>query len=359
MQIHIIAFLLFFQSFAACQQDQGNALPLAASIGLPSTASCQQGTEKARPTAANIIFQSTDGGQTWQDVSAGLPVDFGVGRIFADGGEVFLASESGLYHSSSATLVPKWEKEFFLNEKITDVFPGSAGPYASSYEIGFFQEMPGTDIWNPMHNALKDKRVRTILETSNGNIFVGCESGIFKSTDGGITWKHVFKEGVNSFAASGDVLICGGYRGMLRSTDGGEHWDCVLSGAGGAYNTKLIGDRFVTITDGEESWGEVSSDGMMNRLYASADNGKTWQRMDEGISQIRLLDEMLDVTPPTRVINDIEQAGEYLFCSLNAGIFRSSDWGKTWELVRPSNGKKMISLAVSGQVIYAVVVVGC
>lgn len=331
---------------------------MAASIVVPSTAE-QQDSEKARPAAANIIFQSTDGGQTWQDVSAGLPEGFGVGRIFADGGEVFLASDSGLYHRSSLAVAPKWEKEFFLNEKITDVFPGLAGLYASSYRTGFFQELPGTGIWKPMHDALEDKTVRTVLETSNGNIFVGCESGIFKSTDGGSTWKQVFEEGVNSFAASGDVLICGAYGGMLRSTDGGEHWDWVLTGAGGAYNTKLIGDRFVTITDGDKPWNEASSDGLTNRLYASTDNGKTWQRMDEGISQIRLMDEMFDVYPPTRVINDIEQAGEYLFCSLNAGIFRSSDWGKTWELVRPSNGKKMINLAVSGQVIYAVVVVGC
>lgn len=359
MQIHILAFLFFFQSLAACQHDKGNPLPLTASIGLQSTASGPQCAEKAKSTAANIIFRSLDGGQTWQDVSAGLPKDLGVGRIFADGSEVFLASESGLYHSSSAAVAPKWEKELFLNEEITDVFPGQAGPYASSYRTGFFQEMPGTGMWKPMHNALEDKTVRTVLETSNGNIFVGCESGIFKSTDGGSTWKHVFEDGVNSFAASGDVLICGAYGGMLRSTDGGEHWDWVLTGAGGAYNTKLIGDRFVTITDGDKPWNEASTDGMKNRLYSSADNGKTWQRMDEGIAQIRLMDEMLDVFPPTRVINDVEQAGEYLFCSLNAGIFRSSDWGKTWELVRPSNGKKMLNLAVSGKVIYAVVVVGC
>lgn len=357
MQTHFLAYLFFFQSFVSCQQDQGNTLPLTAGIGFQSTDGGPQCAEKALPTAAEIIFQSTDGGQTWQDVSAGLPVDFGVGRIFADGSEVFLASESGLYRRSSVAEAPTWEKEFFLNEKISDVFPGKSGLYASSYRTGFFQELPGPNMWTPMHEALDDKTVRTVFETPNGNIFVGCESGIYKSTDGGGTWKQVFDEGVNSFAASGDVLICGCYRGMLRSTDGGEHWECVLSGAGGAYNTKLIGDRFVTITDGDRN--EASGDGMTNRLYASSDIGKTWQRMDGGISQIRLIDEMFDAFPPTRVINDIEQAGEYLFCSLNAGIFRSSDWGKTWELVRPSNGKKMINLAVSGNVIYAVVVVGC
>jgi len=140
-------------------------------------------------SAANIVFQSTDGGQSWQDVSAGLPVDFGVGRVFADGGNVFLVSDGGLYHRSSVSLAPEWEKDWFLNESVSDVYPGSAGLYASSYQTVFFQKLPGTDIWKPMHNALKYKTVRTVLETSNGNIFVGCESGIFGSSDWGKTWE--------------------------------------------------------------------------------------------------------------------------------------------------------------------------
>ena len=356
--MRILIFLLLFQSLAACQQIQENTQTAEASIGSTSTAACQQAPVKAPPSATGIIFRSTDGGQTWQDVSAGLPDSLGVGRILANDNEVFLASEGGLYHSRTTSAAPTWEKEFLLN-KITNVFPGQSGPYVSSYGDGFFQETAVAGLWVPMHNTLKDKTVRAILETPNGNIFVGCESGIFKSTDGAKTWKQVFSEGVNSFAASGDVLICGGYGGMLRSTDGGEHWDWVLTGAGGAYETKLIGDRFVTLTDGNRPWNETPSEGLANRLYSSADGGKTWQRMDEGLSKMPLIFERADDLAPARAINDIEQAGEYLFCSLDTGIFRSSDWGKNWELVRPSNGKKLINLAVSGKVIYAVTVVGC
>lgn len=343
MQIHILTLLLFFQSLAACQQDQGKNQSVTASLAFLSTPGNQQCSQKALPTAANVVFQSVDGGQTWQDVSNGLPDNIAVGRVYADGSEIYLASEGGLYHRSTALVAPVWDKEAFLEEKITNIFPGQSGLYVSSYGNGFFKSIPTTGIWTPMHHALEDKTVRTILDAPNGAIFVGCESGIYKSADGGNSWKQVYAEvGANSLAVSGDVLICGIYGGLLRSTDGGEHWDSVLSGHGSAFGTKRIEGGFVTVTDGG-AWRE----GKPNRLYTSSDNGKTWQRIDEGL-------------PLVRDIYDIAQAGKYLFCSTDAGISRSADGGKTWELVRPrADEKEMFHLAVSGQMVFAVMVFGC
>ena len=314
MRIHILAFLLFFQCLAACQQ----------------------GPEKVWPSATNIVFQSVDGGQTWQDVSAGLPEGLEVGSVFAGGGEVFLGSESGLYRSTNPLAAGAWEVS--LDNKITDIFPGRAGPYACSYGSGFFQEMSGTGIWVPMHNTLKDKTIHTVLEAQDSTVFVCCDSGIFKSADSGKTWKQVFAEGmVMSLVAADGVLVGGGFRGVLRSTDGGEHWDWVLTEDGAALRTGLIDGGVAVIT----------YDGWTQQLRTSADNGKTWQRIDG------------ERLPPVRFLCDIKQAGEYLFCSQDAGIFRSSDQGKTWELVFPSRGSKVFNLAVSGQLIFAVMLIGC
>jgi photosystem II stability/assembly factor-like uncharacterized protein len=293
--------------------------------------------------AANIVFQSADGGQTWQDVSEGLPAKLAVGRVYADGNEVYLASESGLYHRSAALVAPVWAKEFFPDEKVTNIFPGQNGLYASIYRSGFFKGMPGTGIWRSMDNTLSDKTVRSVLETPDGTVFVGCESGLYKSANDGNSWKQVFAEAeINSLAVSGDVLICGINGGLMRSTDGGEHWDRVMTGQGSAFGTERIEGGVLTITDGGR-W----QDGKPNRLLASTDEGKTWQRIDTGL----LL---------ARNIHDIVQAGNYLFCSTDAGIFRTADSGKTWELVRASTDEQEIfHLGVSGRTIFAVRVFGC
>ncbi len=367
MRIHMLVLFLFIQSLVACQQNPAESqTTAAASLGFQPFSAEISNTkdsvynaaagldfqpfsafgeipEKASSVAANIVFQSADGGQTWQDLSAGLPPKLAVGRVHADGNEVYLATEDGLYHRSTALVAPVWSKDIFLGEKISNVFPGQNGLYASIYGSGFFKGIPGAGFWNSMDNTLRDKTVRSVLETPDGTVFVGCESGLYKSADGGKSWKQLFADqGVNSLALAGDALICGIYGGLLRSTDGGEHWDPVLTGHGGAFGTARIEGGLITITDGGP-WRE----GKPNRLFTSTDGGKTWQRIDTGL-------------PLLRNIHSIAQAGKYLLCSTDAGISRSADGGKTWELVRlRADEKEILHLAVSGQTVFAVMVFGC
>lgn len=335
MQINILVFGFLFQSFFACQHDCKRPQLAAANVVFAS----QQMPEK-KPAAAPSIIVSADGGQTWQDFSAGLPEGLEAGGLFADDKTVFLGCEDGFYRSTAPPMASSWEKDFFMPEKITDVFWGRAGLYACGYGKGIFQKSPGTDSWLPVYNALKDKTVRSILDTPDGSVFVGCDKGIFKSTDGGQTWKQVFDAGiVLNVIASGNTLIACGIQGILRSTDGGEHWDWVLSEGGMGIQTALIEGGIAAIT-----YNVVTE---TRRIRISADNGTTWRPIDKGL-------------PPSQLVSDIKQVGEHLFCSHPDGIFRSSDRGETWSLVRPSAGNKMFNLTVSGQVIYAVLVAkGC
>lgn len=352
MHIRILAFLFFFQSFSACQPGLEKDLPLAANIGFQPISAGKPEPQKSALPASNIIFQSTDGGQSWQDISAGLPKDLQAGCVFADGGEIFLGSDAGLYRSSAAPATPDWQKEIFIDNRITNIFPGRSGPYVCCYGGGLFQEILHTGIWQAMHNTLNDWTVRTVLETPDESrtLFVGCDSGIFKSTDRGNSWNQVFAGGmVSSLVAADGILIGSASRGVLRSTDNGEHWDWMLTEDGAALKTAYIQGRLVSISSAEGPWKEIiAGRGKPGRLRMSADNGKTWQRIDLGGCLV-----------PVRNIFDVKLAGEYLFCSCDAGIFRSADWGKSWELVLPSTNGSFRELAVSGQVIYAVVGGGC
>lgn len=359
--MRLLAFLLFFQGFFACQQNPEMDRLSAADIAISSVATNRKGADNKQPAAANVVLKSMDGGQTWQDVSAGLPKDLGIGSVLANGDEVFLGTSDGLYRSSTDSNRPTWQKEVLLWSGVSNLIPGKAGPYICSVGTGSFQELPGTGVWMPMHNTLKDKTVNTILETPDGTFFVGCNSGIYKSADGRKTWKKVFEGSmVTSLVAADGVLVAGGSKGLLRSTDGGEHWSPVLTEDGSIRNTDFVDGRFVCISNNGGPWKEVEADpeGKSSKMRASSDGGKTWQRMDADLSLERFKDDMSERLAMTRGIYDIKQAGQYLFCSLDAGIFRSSDHGKTWKLVRAATGTKRFLLTVSGQVLYAVMVNG-
>lgn len=356
MQIRMLAFLLVFQSFVSCQHGQEVALPMAANIALTSIDGELKIQKKNLPIASNIIFQSTDGGQTWQDVSAGLPPEFPV--AFIDGAEVFVGTENGLFRSSTAADVPPvWEKDFFCMERITGIYQGRNGPYFCSYGNGFYQEIPRTGVWTPLSNTLNDKTIRCILETRDGLLFAGCDTGIFKSVDAGQTWKKVFNNGmVLNILESDGVLMSSGQSGVLRSTDGGENWVPVLNENIISKKIGIIGDRFVAIL-GTNDPRQVSPEGITNRLRTSADGGKTWQRIDQHLLPVQGAYDMDKSLAQIKDVYDIVQAGEYLFCSFDTGIFRSADQGKTWEMVFPSTA--FYNLTVSGKVIYAVVGGGC
>ena len=60
-----------------------------------------------------------------------------------------------------------------------------------------------------------------------------------------------------------------------------------------------------------------------------------------------------DLMEPT-YITTIIQVGENFFCGHTYGIYKSSDKGKTWKLVRSAEEGKMFLLSVFGNVIYAI-----
>jgi photosystem II stability/assembly factor-like uncharacterized protein len=313
MRTFNIALLFFFQSFVACGQQDS------AYVG---------------PVAIENIFQSSDGGQTWQDISGGFPGELKTVDFFAGDTELFLNTENGMYRSNTVSTVPVWGKEISPDDHITSILPGRAGLFAYSAEGHFFHKKNGTFVWQPMYSNFRNQSVNTIFESLNGTVFIGCGNGIFKSADQGKTWKHVFKEGwVMKMAESEGTLVCTSQQGISRSTDGGESWNWVLQEGGVGIAVENIEGGFAAITYNTES--------ETRRVRISTDGGNNWEAIDAGL-------------PPHALIASIIQVGEYFFCGHPEGIYRSADKGKTWKLILPAIGKKVFNLSVSGNVIYAI-----
>ena len=331
MKIYNLAFLLLFQFLFAGNE----AFEFPASSPITDS---QQKLNRNKAVAVNIVFKSTDGGQTWQDISEGLPENLGDGfqrdGFFANDSGLHLRAGNGIYHSKPNSTAPFWKEEIFP-DKQASIAPGKTGIVAYNYYDGqFSQKINGTSVWSPMYTNFQEKEVRTVFETARGTVFIGSDNGLFKSTNSGKTWKQVHTGGwVMKLIESNGVLLATSQSGIVRSTDDGENWDSVISEGGVGIAVEGIKGGFAAITYNTES--------KTRRVRTSYDGGKTWQPIDAGL-------------PASLSIASIIEVGDSFFCGHPTGIFRSSDKGKTWKLLLPSIDNKVFNLSVSGNVIYAV-----
>lgn len=349
--MRIFAFLIVCLSLAAYGAQKTSSAPTAvcaAEVPVPAT---------------NIFFQSADGGKTWQDLSRGLPEKLDVNCVFSQDGEVFLGTNNGCVYHSRDLKKGIWNLEVvggafpdlsdFSEDKnmVTGIFSGRSGPYACVYKGGLFRRIPATGDWQPMQLPLNENIINTVAEDAQGNIFVGCQNGVFKSGDDGKTWKHVFDESwVSELIVVNGILVGSGVQGLLRSTDDGEHWTCALPDKGAVYNTCAIEGRLPVVRDhfAAVRVGGPAHTSETGQLRNSVDGGESWQRMDEGLF-------------PLEGVFDLKQAGDFLFCTHKGGISRSADWGQTWELVRSATDLKeplRFELSTSGKLVFAAIVWG-
>ena len=273
----------------------------------------------------NIVFKSTDGGQTWQDISEGLPEIEQPVNFFAGESDLYLHVKNVIYRSKSNFETPVWAKENVPDPQSASSSPSTSiafnrsGIMAFNYKGQIYQKMPVAKTWLPIHTNFKKHSMRTIFETSDGAVFLGYDHGLYKSSDKGKNWKQVQNEGwVMNMVESEGVLIATGTKGIMRSTDNGEHWQWVISEGGVGIAVERIEGGFAAIS--------YNTGTKSRRIRISLDSGKTWETIDEGLR-------------PSSSISSIKQMGKYLICGHPDGIFRSSNMGKTWNRVHPGFDK--------------------
>lgn len=314
------------------------------------------GGEPAKKDAAGpakIVFKSTDGGQTWQDISEGLPENLRADSIrdnsfFANDQGLFLTVGNERYHNTANTTAPVWTKEAVPGEHGNIALSKSGTSANDSWSVKL-KKTDGSSVWSPIFENLQHPRIGTVFQTAEGAIFMGTEKGFLKTVNKGKNWKLVHTGAlVGHLAELNGVLLGISDRGIIRSTDNGENWAEVMS-EGVAWDVKMIKGGFAAITSASESGTRT--------LKTSFDSGKTWQPIEASIQNKAVIDSIWktwnDRPGMQTFMNSIIRVGENFFSPTN-GIFRSSDKGQTWKLLLPSVEGKFFNLFTSGNVIYAV-----
>lgn len=192
----------------------------------------------------------------------------------------------------------------------------------------------------------------------NSQRSVGYGDGVYRSEDGGRSWRnmglktseHIGRIAIDPrdsnvvfVAAQGPLWSPGGERGLYKTTDGGRTWKAVISGTENTGVTDVVIDpknpdnMYAATWQRRRHFYTLINGGPESAIYRSVDGGNTWTRVRSGLPQGDLGRIGLSVSPAdTDVIYaTVEAAGS------GSGIFRSNDRGATWERMSPNIAQGM------------------
>ncbi|MGH9848317.1 MAG: VPS10 domain-containing protein, partial [Blastocatellia bacterium] len=181
--------------------------------------------------------------------------------------------------------------------------------------------------------------------------------GVYKSTDGGKTWKNMglrdskqvariivdpVDHDVVYIAALGNLWGPGGERGVYKTADGGWTWNRVLTVDENTGATELVMDPSnnktlytATYQRRRATWG-FNGGGAGSAIWKSTDAGRTWTKLTKGLPEGPLGRIGMDVhrRNPNIVYARVEHPRE-------GGVYRSEDAGANWTKMSATNPRPM------------------
>ena len=237
------------------------------------------------------------------------------------------------------------------NENIWYVAVGSGGVWKT--------ENAGTT-WSSIFDGQKSYSIGCItIDPQNPNIVwvgtgenvggrhVAYGDGIYKSEDGGATWKHrglpasehiskIIVHPSNSnvlwVAAQGPLWSSGGERGVFMTVDGGENWTRTLGDNLWVGATDLLIDPrnpdvlYAATWQRHRTVAGYMGGGPGTAIYRSDDGGKTWRKLEQGLPKSNMGKIGLAISP---------QNPDVIYAAIEldrrtGGVYRSANRGASW-----------------------------
>jgi len=214
-------------------------------------------------------------------------------------------------------------------------------------------------------------------------IWAGTRSGgVWKTTNGGVTWDPVFDSaGVPSIGAvavapsNGDIVWVGtgeqanarssySGKGIYKTTDGGRTWKA-MGLEDSQHIARIVIDPYDPNVVYVAAMGHLFSTNEERGVFRTINGGKTWEKVLYVDDHTGAIDLVIDPTNPKRLyaaMYDKERLPWRLIESgPGSGIFRTSDGGTTWTKLKgglPSGPLGRIGLDVyrkNPRVVYALI----
>ena len=182
---------------------------------------------------------------------------------------------------------------------------------------------------------------------NNSQRSVGYGDGVYKSIDGGKSWKnmglkdsqHIGKimvdprdSNVVYVAAQGPLWSAGGDRGLYKTTDGGQNWEKVLEVDEHTGVSDLLMDPrnpdvlYASSYQRRRHVWTLINGGPGSAIHKSEDGGKTWRKLKSGLpsGEVGRIGLAMAPSKPDTLYAIVELPES------KGGFYRSTNGGETW-----------------------------
>ena len=258
-----------------------------------------------------------------------------------DAGKTWSVADTGLTNPTS----PTDSEDLRVDALALD--PRSPNVLYAGTGLGVFKTNDGAQTWKLAstgidlggglaHRMYEGSIYAIAIDPLHTSTVYAAGRDIWKSTNGGATWKPVHRHGAISLGIDPrrPETVYAGARPILKTIDGGGSWR--------AIGPRGLRDGFFghPIVVARRAPGTVYAGGSRG-LFASANQGRTWKKsLSGGVGAIAL---------------DSSQANALYVGSWGHGVFKSVDGGQTWSAPF-LDGRSVNSIAIARtrpQTIYA------
>jgi photosystem II stability/assembly factor-like uncharacterized protein len=241
--------------------------------------------------------------------------------------------------------------------------------YAATASGGLFKTVNSGITWTPVFDdqAVSSIGDVTVSQSEPDVVWVGTGeannrqssswgNGVYKSADGGKSWKHMGLEGTRHIgriaihpsnanivyvAAQGNLWGASEDRGVFKTSDGGKTWTKVLY----IDPDTGVNDLAMDLSNPDTLYASAyqrrrtpfgfNGGGPGSAIYRTTDGGATWKKLANGLPKTEMGRIGLDVY--RRNSNVVYATVE----SEDSGIYRSDDKGEHWTRMSNTNARPM------------------